>query len=109
MERATGALAVEGRIPLGSVVQFAVRDARTATADLTASLAGRQADAALLFTCSGRGSRLFDVANHDAAALQRSLGPVPLGGMFAAGEFGPVGNVNFVHSFAASMALFRAR
>ena len=109
VERATGALAVEGRIPLGSVVQCAVRDARTATADLTASLAGRQADAALLFTCSGRGSRLFDVANHDAAALQRSLGPVPLGGMFAAGEFGPVGNVNFVHSFAASMALFRAR
>ena len=104
-----GALAVEGRLPLGSAVQFAVRDARTAGADLAARLAGRGADAALLFTCNGRGTRLFDVADHDAAAVGRSLGPVPLGGMFAAGEFGPVGGGNFVHSFAASLALFRSR
>jgi small ligand-binding sensory domain FIST len=109
VERATGALAVEGRVPLGSTVQFALRDARTADADLTASLAGRRADAAFLFTCNGRGTRLFDVAHHDAAAIGRALGPVPLAGMFAAGEFGPVGGGNFVHSFAASMALFRSR
>jgi len=109
VERATGALAVEDHVPLGSVVQFAVRDARTAGSDLAASLVGRRADAALLFTCSGRGTRLFDVADHDAAAIGRALGPVPLGGMFASGEFGPVGGTNFVHSFAASMALFRAR
>ncbi len=109
VERASGALAVEGRMPLGSLVQFAVRDARTAGADLVTSLAGHDADAALLFTCNGRGTRLFDVADHDAAAVGRALGPVPLGGMFAAGEFGPVGGVNFVHSFAASLALFRSR
>ncbi len=109
VERSSGSLAVEGRLPLGSVVQFAVRDARTAGADLTARLAGLDADAALLFTCNGRGTRLFDVADHDAAAVFRSLGPVPLGGMFAAGEFGPVGGGNFVHSFSASLALFRSR
>ncbi len=109
VERATGALAVDGRVPLGSAVQFALRDARTADGDLIASLAGRNADAALLFTCNGRGTRLFDVAHHDAVALGRALGPVPLAGMFAAGEFGPVGGGNFVHSFAASMALFRSR
>ena len=109
VERATGALAVEGRIPLGSVVQFATRDARTSGTDLAASLAGRQADAALLFTCNGRGTRLFDVPHHDADVVDAALGPVPLGGMFAAGEFGPVGGANFVHSFAASLALFRSR
>ena len=109
VERASGSLAVEGHLPLGSVVQFAVRDARTAADDLTARLAGHEADAALLFTCNGRGTRLFDVADHDAAAVGRALGPVPLGGMFAAGEFGPVGGGNFVHSFAASLALFRSR
>jgi small ligand-binding sensory domain FIST len=100
---------VEGRIPLGSVVQFATRDARTSGTDLAASLAGRQADAALLFTCNGRGTRLFDVPHHDADVVDAALGPVPLGGMFAAGEFGPVGGANFVHSFAASLALFRSR
>lgn len=109
VERATGALSVEERVPLGSAVQFALRDAGTASDDLAAALAGRRADAALLFTCNGRGTRLFDVADHDAAAVARSLGPVPLGGLFASGEFGPVGGTNFVHSFAASLALFRER
>jgi len=109
VDRASGSLAVEGRLPLGSVVQFAVRDARTAGADLAAALVGHDADAALLFTCNGRGTRLFDVADHDASVVGRMLGPVPLGGMFAAGEFGPVGGDNFVHSFAASLALFRSR
>jgi small ligand-binding sensory domain FIST len=108
-ERASGSLAVEGRLPLGSLVQFAVRDARTADADLEASLTGRQADAALLFTCNGRGTRLFDEADHDAGVVDRLLGPVPLGGMFAAGEFGPVGGGNFVHNLSASLALFRSR
>jgi small ligand-binding sensory domain FIST len=108
-ERASGSLAVEGRLPLGSLVQFAIRDARTADEDLSASLTGRQADAALLFTCNGRGTRLFDEADHDAATIGRMLGPVPLGGMFAAGEFGPVGGGNYVHSLAASLALFRSR
>jgi small ligand-binding sensory domain FIST len=100
---------VEDRLPLGTVVQFAVRDARSADSDLAACLAGHDADAALLFTCNGRGTRLFDVADHDAASVGRALGAVPLGGMFAAGEFGPVGGSNFVHSFAASLALFRSR
>jgi small ligand-binding sensory domain FIST len=109
VERATGALSVEDGVPLASTVQFALRDAATAAADLTATLAGRTADAALLFTCNGRGSRLFDDAGHDAAAVSHALGGIPLGGLFAAGEFGPVGGVNFVHTFAASALLFRER
>lgn len=109
VERATGALSVEGGVPLGTAVRFAVRDASTASHDLAAALSGHRADAALLFTCNGRGTRLFDVADHDAEAVARSLGPVPLGGLFASGEFGPVGGVNFVHSFAASLTLFRGR
>jgi len=109
VERATGALSVEDRVPLGGTVQFAVRDADTSSDDLFAALAGRQADAALLFTCNGRGTRLFDQADHDAASIARSLGPIPLGGLFASGEFGPVGGASFVHSGAASVALFRQR
>ena len=81
----------------------------TADHELGQVLEGRRADAALLFTCNGRGTRLFDDAHHDAGVLGRRVGPVPLGGLFAAGEFGPVGGRNFVHEFAASMALFRSR
>ncbi len=109
VERSSGALSVEDRVPLGDTVQFALRDATTAAGDLVTALAGRRADAALLFTCNGRGTRLFDVPHHDAGGLAAALGPVPVGGLFAAGEFGPVGGSNFVHSFAASVALFRLR
>jgi small ligand-binding sensory domain FIST len=31
---------------------------------------------------------------------------VPLAGLFAAGEFGPVGDRNFIHGFTASVVLF---
>jgi small ligand-binding sensory domain FIST len=41
--------------------------------------------------------------------LGQAVGPVPLGGFFAGGEFGPIGGTNFVHSFTASIALFRDR
>jgi small ligand-binding sensory domain FIST len=108
-DRASGAVAVDDRIPLGSTVRFHRRDADTAHGELRALLGDRQADAALMFTCNGRGTRLFDTADHDAAALEGALGPVPLGGFFAAGELGPIGGRNFVHGFTASVALFTDR
>ena len=109
VDRAIGAVAVDDQVPVGSTVRFHWRDAGTADRELSFLLSGRRAEAALLFTCNGRGTRLFDRAHHDAALLQRSLGPVPLSGFFAAGEIGPVGGANFVHSFTASLALFRER
>jgi small ligand-binding sensory domain FIST len=108
-DRATGALAVDDRVPLGSTVRFHRRDSQTAHAELDLLLQERRADAALLFTCNGRGTRLFDAADHDAAMLQGALGPIPVGGFFAAGEIGPIGGRNFVHGFTASMALFHDR
>lgn len=108
-DRASGAVAVDDRVPLGSTVRFHRRDARTAHGELESVLQGRRADAALLFTCNGRGTRLFDTADHDAAMLATTLGPMPVGGFFAAGELGPVGGRNFVHGFTASLALFADR
>ena len=109
VDRNTGAMAVDDRIPLGSTVRFHLRDAESADLDLRRVLVGHQADGALMFTCNGRGTRLFDEAHHDASVLSRQIGPVPVGGIFAAGEIGPVGGRNFVHSFTASIALFRDR
>jgi small ligand-binding sensory domain FIST len=108
-DRATGAVAVDDQVPLGSTVRFHVRDAETAHLELGSLLADRQAEAALVFPCNGRGTRLFDDPHHDAAALRKAVGPVPVGGFFAAGEFGPVGGHNFVHGFTASVGLLRPR
>jgi small ligand-binding sensory domain FIST len=49
---------------------------------------------------------MFGDSHHDAAALQDAIGPLPVAGMFCAGELGPVGARNVVHGFTASVALF---
>ncbi len=108
-DRQSGAVAVGEVVPVGVTVQFHLRDAETADEDLGERLCGVSADAALLFTCTGRGTRMFGGPDHDAQAIVEHLGPIPTAGCFAAGEIGPVGGRNFLHGFTASVALFRHR
>ena len=98
---------------MGQTVQFHVRDARSADEDLrrtlereAGALGGRRAAGALLFTCTGRGSRMFSGPDHDAGLLAEMLGAIPVAGFFCDGELGPVGGRNFLHTFTASIALF---
>ncbi len=101
-----GAIAIGAMVDVGQTLQFHVRDAAAADADLTQLLAGQTAASALLFTCSGRGRRLFGSPDHDASVVADVLGPIPLAGGFCAGEIGPIGGTNHVHSFTASILLF---
>jgi small ligand-binding sensory domain FIST len=105
-DRSNGAIAIGDRVDVGTTVQFQVRDAESADDDLRALLADEQGDAALLFTCNGRGRRFFVEPDHDASLVEEMLGPMPLAGAFCAGEIGPVGHRNFLHSFTASVAVF---
>jgi small ligand-binding sensory domain FIST len=107
-DRATGAIAIGDAVEIGMTMQFHLRDAAAADIELHQLLAGRRAESALLFTCNGRGQYTFGVADHDAAALGEEVGPIPVAGFFAAGEFGAVGGRNFLHGFTASIALLRA-
>jgi len=101
-----GAIAVGDEIAVGDTVQFQVRDAVSADEDLRLLLDGRSADAALVFTCNGRGYRLFGHPDHDAEVLVRSIESPSVAGMFCAGEIGPVGAQSFLHGFTASVVLF---
>jgi len=74
VDRSSGAVAVGDRLAVGQTVQFQVRDAETADEDLRELLQGNSATGALLFTCNGRGSHLFDVPNHDADLVYEQLG-----------------------------------
>lgn len=111
-DRNSGALATGSMMRVGQTIQFHIRDAETADEDLRQLLAlhqvpsGPRGRAALLFSCNGRGSRMFPDPNHDALAVQSCLGPMPLAGFFAQGELGPVGGKNYIHGFTASIALF---
>ena len=102
------------RVEVGQTVQFHVRDASAADEDLKATLSSlrqnlgeREPAGALLFTCNGRGRRMFGVPDHDAALVAKELGS-PLAGFFCAGEVGPIGGQNFLHGFTASIAVFVA-
>ncbi len=105
-DRETGAIAVGPEVAVGTTVQFHVRDALAADEDLRALLAGRQGAGALLFTCNGRGIRLFGEPDHDAQVLDAMVERHAVAGMFCAGEIGPIGAQNFLHGFTASVALF---
>jgi small ligand-binding sensory domain FIST len=108
----SGAVAIGDYIRPGQTVQFHVRDEEAASAELAQLLAAARDKSsvlpagALLFTCNGRGTRMFSQPHHDAAAIAQVFGPLPLAGFFAQGEIGPIGRQNFVHGFTASVALF---
>jgi small ligand-binding sensory domain FIST len=104
----SGALRVGDIVQVGSTAQFQVRDAVSADQDLRRMVDGRSADAALVFTCNGRGTHLFPEPHHDAMVVSESLAGAPVAGMFCAGELGPIGGHNFMHGFTASVVLLSA-
>jgi small ligand-binding sensory domain FIST len=109
-DAASGAMAVNDLIRTGQTVQFHVRDGATAAEDLDSMLSTvrrRPAKGALLFTCNGRGTRLFGHRHHDARMVQDAAGAIPAAGFFCAGEIGPVGRRNFLHGHTASIGFFR--
>lgn len=111
VEHESGAIAIGDFVRPGQTVQFHLRDAETADEDLRALLERAKSSVpnlkgGLLFTCNGRGTRLFGRPDHDAALVQQQLGSIPLAGFFAQGEIGPIGGKSFLHGFTASIALF---
>lgn len=111
-DRDRGVIAVSDLVPEGETMRLHVRDAASAREDLAMLLSPQVVDsparAALLFACNGRGRAFHRQPDGDIATLQAALGGgVPAGGMFCAGEIGPVAGRNFLHSHTASIAILR--
>jgi small ligand-binding sensory domain FIST len=124
-------IAVNEFVRVGQTIRLHLRDAATADNDLQLLLDAQalyeRPAGALLVTCNGRGTRLFDQPHHDADAITRAFAPpragedvakggrpigpetpdLPLAGFFAGGEIGPVGGESFIHGHSACIALFR--
>jgi len=112
IDQQNGSIAVGGLVEEGEMIQFHLRDAVTAREDLEMMLIPqtfRQApDGGVLFTCNGRGTKLYDQPDGDISVIQENLSGIPLAGFFCAGEIGPVGGRNFLHGHTASLVLFRS-
>ncbi|MCG3137137.1 MAG: hypothetical protein HJJLKODD_00980 [Phycisphaerae bacterium] len=106
-------LAITSHISPGQTIQFHVRDASSADLEMRTLLASRSRQmgqtptGGLLFSCNGRGRRMFDQPNHDIALVNQTFPACQIAGFFAAGEIGPVGGRTFIHGFTSSLILFR--
>lgn len=100
-----GAVTIGDLVEVGQVVQFQVRDRKSASEDLRIRMADiGPAAGGLLFTCNGRGRGLFGVPDHDVRAVEQRVGGA-VAGAFCAGEIGPVGHRNELHGFTASAVI----
>ena len=111
IDREDGSMVVGDYVNSGEIIQFHLRDATTAEEDLemmlTPQMLYEPAAGGMLFSCNGRGTRLYDHPNGDISTIQKVVGDINLAGFFCAGEIGPVGGKNFLHGHTASLALFR--
>lgn len=107
VDEARGAVAIGEVVEVGQTVRFQVRDAPGAGEDLIELLGPDPSGGALLFSCNGRGTAMFDDADHDVRVVRRALGARGVAGFFAAGEIGPVAGRNHLHGFTASVLAFR--
>ncbi|MCC5831111.1 MAG: FIST C-terminal domain-containing protein, partial [Phycisphaeraceae bacterium] len=113
VDQEAGSIAVgDPLVRVGQTVQFHIRDASAAEQDLRMLLQIQQLQGTpgggLLFTCHGRGTQLYEHPNGDTRIIHKALGRFPLAGCFSAGEFGPVGNRNFLHGHTACLTVFRS-
>ena len=105
-------VAVTDYVRAGQTIQFHVRDAESADAemrDLIRSRLGKMGSpplGGLLFSCNGRGTNMFPQPNHDIGLINELIPNCPVAGFFAAGEIGPVGGRTFVHGLTGSLILF---
>ena len=111
IDRNTGAIAIGDFVESGESVQFHLRDARTAKEDLEMMLTPHSLfgtpSGAVLFSCNGRGTRLYGHPDGDISAINSFFEGLPVAGFFCAGEIGPIGGKNFLHGHTASLALIR--
>ena len=110
----TGAIAVAEEVAVGQTLQFHLRDADASREELRrllgqwgASPRAGQPAGGLLFNCTGRGKALYGTPHHDVKTIQTLSGKLPIGGCFCNGEIGPIGGVNLLHGYTASLGFFR--
>ena len=110
MDEKTGSISIGDFVKPGQTIQFHIRDHESADFEMRHLLHAAKDDelsGALIFSCNGRGQRMFPEPHHDASVVQSLFGPIANAGFFAAGEIGPVGGKNFLHGFTACVALFQ--
>jgi small ligand-binding sensory domain FIST len=110
-DQKSGAVAINAVPRVGQTLQYQLRDSRMATEELKRLLIDKATQispppfAGLLCTCHGRGRGLFGGPNHDVSLINEFFPGLPVAGLFANVQLGPVGDRSFAHGYTASLAL----
>ena len=111
-----GAIAIGDRVRPGQRIQFHLRDAQASAEDLRTLLerhsrekspSQASPEAALMFSCLGRGAGLYGEPNFDSRLFNEYVGQLPLSGFFCNGEIGPIGGNTFLHGYTSVFGIFR--
>lgn len=112
-DHVAGSLTVGDVVPVGTTVQFLLRDPASAHEELAEVLGAfrrriglEPLAGALLFSADTRGRGMFATADHDVLAVRDELGLPSVAGFFAAGEIGPLKGRNLVHGSSATVLAF---
>ncbi len=102
---------VDEIVPVGSDVQFYIRDPVTAAENLDEVLQDHaectNPAGALLFACHKRGPQFFDEPNRDARIVSKALNSAPLLGCQCSGVIGGTQGSATVRCYSASATLLR--
>ncbi len=110
-----GAIAVAHRPKLGDTVGFVLRDGERSRNELKATLDAlltRTKDPpgfGLYFDCISRGSRLYNIPEHDSAYIGQYFGQLPVAGFFTGFEIGPLGSGTGLLQYSGVLALVSER
>jgi small ligand-binding sensory domain FIST len=110
-----GAIAVAHRALVGDTVGFVLRDGERSRNELKATLESLQSSAAnppgfgLYFDCVSRGSRLYNIPDHDAAYIGQYFDQLPVAGFFTGFEIGPLGNRSGLLQYSGVLTLIAER
>ena len=95
VDRQSGAIAIADSVLEGEIIQFHLRDALTAQEDLEMMLIPQMfcdpPSGALLFSCNGRGTKLYDYPDGDITIVQKNLAGVPVAGFSVLARSAPLG------------------
>jgi small ligand-binding sensory domain FIST len=106
-----GAVTFWGDIQTGDRVRLGMGNDASLLRTAGELFAGRDPEAAVLFSCVGREAVLGDLAEREVATIRSALGGVALAGFFTFGEIGPpmVGSGCAFYNQTAILALLRER
>lgn len=103
VDREAGSIVISDIVPVGSTVQFHLRDRAASEQDLREELAHFADGGVLMFTCNARGVEFFDQPHHDAGMVDALVQPPASAGLIGVGEVGPVGGRSNVHGYSTAI------